>query len=1007
MNRMKKCCIAPMIAAIATFGAAHAATSIDTATDGQMVITVPDTETYTLQEADQNALGQRKLIKRGLGTLLINRALDTASGEITIEQGTLHTTKTKGLGAQQTNGKLTIGANAKLLVSGGALVELHNRPVENNGVIELRDAYWRFFDYTVCTGTGRLIVNGSASGSYNAVRLSRHSGGVPWELVWNGGKTASGNGGSAFEVSDVAKDGRAKENTWTGPVTLASDFIIWSSDNLMLTIEGKVSGTGDFDNRQGLLRLKNPANDFTGVVKHVAKNSYASNTGFAADYPAAFSSGRYSFNELAVLTGAEGFSHRYGLLGIPAVATYGEDALWTEAAGHDVIAANKYSACLMTFDGECATNDWTFNNLWLIHGGPGGTLVFTGALQGATPRILNWGGTLKIDSGTKCAGYTLVNDGSLQIAGTARFLAATNIFLGGIYPRLPRLEVTDNAVLAAVERAEKTPSTIYPALNSFNIANEFKDFWDSLGYVNGKCVRGLIDVKGDGVVTNKIDLRCFGFHEASGAIYMRGRHFCNHSPSSSETYWAQDGCGYIGIEKGTFENVGTGSSFNLGQSVGSCSTFVMTGGAFKGAGGGAGVFRMSVLGGDSSFYMSGGSLTGFNDLQLGRFQKNNKSCMSVGDCYAFSIAGGEAVFDNAICFWGCTNSVHVFNLNGGTFSAGNLYRRVSHDWVAPGTHVYVNFNGGTLALRAGSGSAFDVGGFDAVADRFTVYKGGAVLSSSANQTLAQSLVAPSGNGIVSIPIPAVARKAWNYIGAPLLKIDGDGHGASAVALFDHDNGVVTNVVVTSPGCDYTYANVTWSYTGYTNREVVVATLGPNSGAGGLTKQGTGTLTLAAANAFGSPLRLEQGTLTCGADGAIPRELDLVFAGGALNMGGRDYVAASVDATSGSMSVGTLTVGDLKLDAAARNHASGSALAVTGTVVFPLGATVVVRNESALKGVGMARSFALLSATGGIAGATPAVVDEAGTPINAWTCMLSPDNRTLSLRPTSGTIICFR
>ena len=1004
-EKVVQCCIASMLAAVTTFSTVHAATSIDTATDGQLVITVPDTETYTLQAADQNALGQRKLIKRGLGTLLINRSLAAASGEIVIEQGTLHTTKTEGLGAQQTTGKLTISAYGKLLVSGGANVELHNRPVENNGTIELQNAYWRFFDYTVCTGTGRLIVNGIASGAYNSVRFSSHSGGVPWELVWNGGKTASGNGGSAFEVSSAAKDGRPKENTWTGPVTLASDFIIWSSGNLMLTIEGKVSGTGDFDNRQGLLRLKNPANDFTGVVKHTAKNGYSANAGFAADYPAAFGAGRYSVTELAVLNGADGFSHRYGLLGIPAVATYGENALWTEAAGHDFIAANQYSACLMTFDGECVTNNWTFNNQWLIHGGPGGTLVFTGTLQGVTPRILNWGGTLKIDSGTKCAGYTLVNDGSLQIAGTARFLAATNIFLGGNYPRLPRLEVTDDAVLAAVERAEKTPSTIYPALNSFNIANEFKDFWDSLGYVNGTYVRGLIDVKGGGVVTNKLDLRCFGFHHASGAIYMRGKRFCNHSPSDNETYWAQDGCGYIGIEKGTFENVGTGSSFSLGQAAGSCSTFVMTGGEFKGPGGGAGVFRMSVLGGDSSFYMSDGSLVDFNDLQLGRFMKNNKSCVSVGDCYAFSIAGGEATFNNAICFWGCTNSVHVFNLNGGTFTANNFYRRIEHDWVAPGTHVYVNFNGGTLALRADGSSAFD--GIDTSADRFTVYKGGAVFFSSANQTLAQPLVAPSGNGIMSIPIPAAARKAWNYIGAPLLKIVGDGHGASAVALFDHDNGIVTNVVVTSPGCDYTYANVTWSYTGYTNREVVVATLGPNSGAGGLTKRGAGTLTLAAANAFGSPLRLEQGTLACGADGAIPRELDLVFAGGALNMGGRDYVASSIDALSGSMSVGTLTLGNLRLDAAARNHASGSALDVAGTVVFPREATVVVRNEGALKGVNKGRSFALLSATGGIAGTLPLVVDEAGTPINAWSCALSSDSKTLNLRSASGTILCIR
>ena len=980
-----------MVSAACVVGVAQAATTIDTTVSGQMTVTVPGSETYDFSSADVTALGARRLIKQGTGTLTLGCDLADASGEITIEAGTVVATKAKALGTANVTGQMTINAGATLQLNGGATFQWNARPIENNGTIEVCEARLRFWHFSPCTGTGRVLMTGSSSGKYNAIAFNSHAGGVPWELVWNGGTT----GGSAFEVSSAAKDGRTKENTWTGPVTLASDFIIWSSGHQTLTIEGKVSGSGDFDNRQGLLRLTNPENDFTGIVKHTYKEK---DIGFAADYPAAFAAGRYSFKERAVLTGSDGFSHPYGLLGIPAAATYGENALWTESAGHAVIESECPGACLMTFDGECATNDWNFSNQWLIHGGPGGTLVFTGELQSDASHILNWGGTLQFDSGTKRAGYTLLNDGAIRIAGTARFQAATNIFLGGNYPRLPRLVVADSAVLEAVPRAAQTPSVIYLALNSFNVQKEFRNFYDGLAYVNGKYVRGLVDIRDDAVVTNKFDLRCFGFNHAAGALYMRGRHVYNANDVS--TYWAQDGCGYLGIEKGVFENGGLGP-FTFGQGCGSASTIVMTDGAF--VMNTNTVLYMSLAGGEASFYMSGGSLRGFSDLQINLFNASGGKSVSNGDCNSFTVAGGRAEFGNAICFWGCTNAVSILNVNGGTLSAQNFYRAIVHNWVAPGTHVYINFDGGVLALHGTQ----PFQGIDATADRLTVYKGGAILSSGANQTIARSFCAPSGKGVASVPIPAAARKAWNYIGAPLLKISGDGYGASAVALFDHDNGIVTNVVVTSPGCDYTYANVTWSYAGYTNRETVVATLAANAGPGGFVKRGTGTLTLSAVNAFGSPLRLEGGVLRCNADGAIPSGLDLVFDGGALDMNGRDYAAASVDAVSGSVSVGALTVGELKLDAAVRNQSSGSALAVSGTVVFAPGAKLTVRNPDGLKGASGARSFDLLSATGGITGTVPQIQNADGSPVSAWSCLISPDGTKLRMRPANGTMICIR
>ena len=125
--------------------------------------------------------------------------------------------------------------------------------------------------------------------------------------------------------------------------------------------------------------------------------------------------------------------------------------------------------------------------------------------------------------------------------------------------------------------------------------------------------------------------------------------------------------------------------------------------------------------------------------------------------------------------------------------------------------VYLNFNGGMFST-AGTQTPFvtftDVGGRICHSiSRITVFeKGGTIRASAIGEgskvlKLTQEIDAPTGQGVVAVPW----KSRVGFIAAPSVVIEGDGYGASAFALFDAASGVVTNIVVTSPGCDYTEA----------------------------------------------------------------------------------------------------------------------------------------------------------------------------------------------------------
>lgn len=117
--------------------------------------------------------------------------------------------------------------------------------------------------------------------------------------------------------------------------------------------------------------------------------------------------------------------------------------------------------------------------------------------------------------------------------------------------------------------------------------------------------------------------------------------------------------------------------------------------------------------------------------------------------------------------------------------------------------VYVNMNGGTVSHPYDNNYAL----FDHAQDgysllsRVTVFEKGVTFQGGKSTKFLFPFDAPTGGGVRSIPWTT----RTGFIAPPSVRIDGDGYGASAYAEFDSRSGAVTNILVTSPGCDYTYA----------------------------------------------------------------------------------------------------------------------------------------------------------------------------------------------------------
>jgi autotransporter-associated beta strand protein len=204
-----------------------------------------------------------------------------------------------------------------------------------------------------------------------------------------------------------------------------------------------------------------------------------------------------------------------------------------------------------------------------------------------------------------------------------------------------------------------------------------------------------------------------------------------------------------------------------------------------------------------------------------------------------------------------------------------------------------NFNGGTLMANLPNPTF--IAGLTAV----YVYSGGAIIDDGGNAiTISQTISAPTAYGVLSIPVNSGGS---NYVDTPVVTITNiisGGSGATAVA--NVSAGAITSLTITCPGINYNPGDVlgvSLAGGGGTGASFGTATFALNT-AGGLTKQGSGTLTLdSAGNGFAGTTKVLAGTLQVAA-GAFITSADLLVSNSTF----------SVDVSSSpSFSVGNLTL----------------------------------------------------------------------------------------------------
>jgi len=422
----------------------------------------------------------------------------------------------------------------------------------------------------------------------------------------------------------------------------------------------------------------------------------------------------------------------------------------------------------------------------------------------------------------------------------------------------------------------------------------------------------------------------------------------NNTPTAAGSVWMYPGCVFNANKQLTIGGGNNGSGFAGFSQFGGTTTiagFIACGGTTNG-----GVLNLS----GGTLLMSGASDTvGYGSTATGSYGVEN---IFGNATFAMTGAGngmwpGE-VNNGTVSLWGnatlaITNDgvqfAHgnaaangTFNLDGGMLQA-NFITSVN----AAGTF---NFNGGTLRANSAGQNATGIFTPGANTTTFIDYSGGTIIDDGGFAiTFTQPIQGATGYGVSSIPVTSGGS---NYINSPIILINGgSGTGAKAVPQIDYVAGVVTNIMITCPGNNYSSSDtLTFTIIGGGGGGLTLGTptFTPNA-AGSLTKLGAGSLTLAAGNSFGGQTAILGGTLNV-SPSTLNTPTDLLVTNGTLAIdasGGSSFNAGNVTLQNNatvSISYGNLaanpTVAALNASGNLSAPGTGLSIAVSGLGIRP-------------------------------------------------------------------------
>ena len=642
-------------------------------------------------------------------------------------------------------------------------------------------------------------------------------------------------------------------------------------------------------------------------------------------------------------------------------------SLGTNAVAGNYFLANNSGQALTIAGGISGATGGTAGGKNLYVGGSGSTVISGGIVNGGSTLTLTkvGGGTLTLSGSDSNTGSIVVSNGTLNVTGSYAPPATGNLGVGAPNGTAPIGVINISA--------GSTINLSAPGAQNLFVGN----YPSSLGVVN----------QNGGTISIGQNLKMGADNASAGTNY-----------------------GFYNMTGGAI-TMGSNNRFRIGQASGG------PGSAFLFYLSGSGTIALNVLtlgmnananggvtpGGNTVLYVSGGTITagvpgsgGANGVSLGIGGQGGLSTniVTISGTGNLSLYGTTGLGASVATSGSNSGRVSVLNLNGGGFlQTAQIF--LSGIQFPTG---YINFNGGTL-MASNSQASFLTG-----LNQATMYSGGLTLNDNgAAITIGQALLAPTGNGVVSIAVSG----ASGYVGAPYVGISGGNPTtpATAVALLD-GSGNVTNIVITSPGTGYTSTPTVTLLDGGGTPGTLTPTLGA-SGSGGLTKTNTGTLTMSGANTYTGLTTVAQGALIL-SGGTLGGPVTV--ASGNLTLGGSGASTISGSVTLGSGNtlnlsnsvVATLTITNgLSLNSNTLNFSLGGQSA-TNNIVLTGGSLAVsginTVNVSAAGGFGTVGNYRLITG-GGLANTNSFVLKT--TPTGPFGFALTVSGGDLFVQATSS------
>lgn len=490
-----------------------------------------------------------------------------------------------------------------------------------------------------------------------------------------------------------------------------------------------------------------------------------------------------------------------------------------------------------------------------------GILNISAALSGATFGITKTGtGTLNFSGANTYTGGTLISAGTVNFTGAASSTTTSTLNIdNGV------MNVNTTGALTFVQ-ASGPISIGNNGSGALNLAAGTLTLTPAANYLEiGKgtaSAYGSLNVSGGSLIVNNVS----GIRVGGGPSVIGGLGVFNQS------------AGNISISR--YLALGSGSAANPGTAV-----MTVTGGSST-----YGTSNYKVLIGDSA------NSTGIMNIgtQAGGTGVTTASSTSTTNA-------GVSVGSN-------TGTTAVLNMNSGALVLNGAQTGIGAIYKTSGTSSIVNLNGGII--RAGN-TGFNL--LDNTPNSINVYKGGAVFDTQAfSSSVSGNLLATPGNGVYAggsggtFTVPTGGGSG--YIGSPLVTATGGG-GTGLMAVANVSGGVITGVSITAPGRNYVAGQtVSFSFTGggatstasTFNYTLTAADLSANTG--GLTKLGTGDLTLTGTGStYAGPTLISNGSLTTTASNIIPDASSMTLAASTrFNYGGTAETIASLNLTGNAI-----------------------------------------------------------------------------------------------------------